>query len=120
MAFENAAGDRRLLGFDAFGERVKRIHERFHALVLELLSDLFEVDVNCGQLLDCLFCVLEVLFKACPDAAVISICGERRRRNSVDGVGSNQLFDVISVTISRVLCAGAGPQWTLNARAFFS
>ena len=61
--------------------------------------------------------VLDVVFKARPKSAVIAEGFERRRRNRVDRVTADQLFNVANVAIAWILGTGACPEQTLWMRS---
>ena len=61
--------------------------------------------------------VLDVLFETRPQPAVIAERLERRRRDRVDRVAADQLFNVAHVAIERILGARARPEKPLWMRA---
>src|SRR5262249_1239473 len=114
---EQAAGQRGALRRDALHQAFKRIGERFDAIVLQLLADLFEIDADLGQLCERTPRFVQVLFDCQADVAMIAEGGERRGRKRVDSVRTDQALDVEHVAVVRILRAGARPERALNTSA---
>ncbi len=96
-------------------QALEGLRERLDALDLELLGDLVDVDAGLGQVLQLSPGHVHVLVQAAAHLAVLAEGGEGGRRNGVDRLRADQLFDVVRVGVARVLGRGARPQAALCA-----
>ena len=96
---------------------VESVGEELHAIVDKLVGDFLHRDAGLVEVRMVFGGGIDVFGQAGAQLAVIAEGIEGGRRNRVDGVGADQLFDVEHVAIVGILGAGAGPQQALRLRA---
>ena len=102
--------DRREQAIEGLAEERDAVFEQPVGHVIERDSDALERGDRRTR-------VLDVVFEARPQPAVIAEGLERRWRNRVDRVTADQLFNVAHVAIAWVLGTGARPEETLWMRS---
>ena len=118
-AESGAAGslERFLLLFDVGKELVERLGEQGHAVDAELVGYRVHVDAELLELFDDLACSGQIVADGDLRLSLAQGRFDRVRRQGVDGVGADQVVDVLGGRVVRVFGAGAGPYGTLNAGA---
>ena len=109
--------DCRAPAFDDGAQILERLRERLHALFLQLLADLDQVDPGRREPLDDIARLGDVLRERRPRLAMVAKRIHRRGRHRVDGVGVDEFLDVLDVAVRVILGAGGRPQWPLRTPA---
>src|SRR3954449_3060418 len=105
------------LALDRVGELVPGVDELLHALVLENLEDVLQVDPGVGDRLQHAGRVLVGLLHRGPGLAVVGVGLHRLLRHRVHDARGDQLGDVERVGVVGVLHAGRRPERPLDGGA---
>ena len=97
---------------------VEGVGEQLDAVDQQLVGDFLHGNAGLLERRHGLGGRVDIFGQAGAQLAVIAESVEGGRRNGVDGVRADQLFDVDARRDSLILCAGAGPQQALRLRAF--
>ena len=90
-------------------QAIERLAEERDAIFEQPVRRVAEGDTHALERDDSRTRVLDAVFKACANSAVIAEGFERRWRNRVDRVTANQLLNVANVAISWILGTRACP-----------
>ena len=93
----------------------ERLYELLHPLVLQLLSEVVDIDAEFGKKEKDILGLLEPLFKPCFRLAVIAVGVERFPGDRIDRFRSDQCLDILDVAVLGILRAGAGPKNALGS-----
>ena len=93
------------------------LYEFVNAFFLEALRYLFHVDTSCLDRCKDEIRFREIRFKGICDLTVVEKSIEGLDREGINGILSNQRFNIFCIGERRIFCAGARPQQSLGAGA---
>jgi len=105
------------LGRDRTEQLVEGFGELLHAVLDQRFSDVVQVQAHTRDIGDQVAGLIDSLGERRVDVAVVAERVERLRRHGVDGIGTDQAFDVQHIGIGRILGPRGRPQQALRRGA---